>query len=67
MLDELADRLDEGRAREFSQLGQLQLGIDSLGQHGGDEPALQRGVRLAWDHTADYAGREALFAKPYAT
>jgi len=64
VLDELADWLDEGGAREFPQLGQLQLGIDSLGQHGGDEPALQRGVRLEWDHTTDYAGRRAEFGQP---
>src|SRR5262249_36456873 len=47
VLDELADRRDERRLRELTQLGQLHLGIDSLGQHGGDEPALRRGVRLA--------------------
>ena len=55
VLDQLADRLDECRAREFTQLSQLRLGIDPLGQHGGDEPALRRGVRLAWDHVPDYA------------
>ncbi len=50
MLDQLADRLHESSPCELTQLGQLRVGIDSLGQHGGDEPALQRGVRLAWDH-----------------
>ena len=50
VLDELTDRLDERRVRELTQLGQLTLGIDSLGQHRGDEPALERGVRLALGH-----------------
>jgi len=50
VLDELSDRLDERCARELPQFGQLVLGIDSLSQHGGDEPTLQRGVRLALDH-----------------
>ena len=50
VLDELADRLDEGGVRELSQLRQLVLGIDTLSQHGDDEPALERGVRLALDH-----------------
>ena len=50
MLDDLPDGLDEGSAREFSQLAQLRLGVDSLGQHGCDEPPLECGVRPAWDH-----------------
>src|SRR6266540_1870919 len=50
MLDQRPDRLDERGSRELPQLGQLVLGIDSLSQHGGDEPTLQRGVRLALDH-----------------
>jgi hypothetical protein len=49
-LDELADGLDESRARELTQLAELCLGVDSLGQHGDDEPALERGVRLVLDH-----------------
>ncbi len=50
VLDGRPDRLDERRARKLPQLGQLVVRIDSLGQHGCDEPALQRGIRLAWDH-----------------
>src|SRR6266498_177691 len=50
VLDQRPDRLDERGSRELPQLGQLVLGIDSLSQHGGDEPTLQRGVRLALDH-----------------
>ncbi|MEN3313327.1 MAG: N-succinyldiaminopimelate aminotransferase [Actinomycetota bacterium] len=50
VLDELPDRLDEGCVRELTQLGQLPHGIDSLGQHRDDEPALERGVRLALGH-----------------
>ena len=61
MLDEVPDRLDKRRSRELSQLTELSLGIDSLGQHGCDKPALQRGVRLAWDHELDYARRRAEF------
>src|SRR5439155_12156185 len=57
VLDHLSDGFDEGRSRKLTQLGELRFGIDSLGQHGGDEPALRRGIRLAWDHTTDYAGR----------
>jgi hypothetical protein len=64
VLDELGNRLDEGRSREFTQLGELILGIDALGQHGCDEPALRRGVRLAWDHELDYARRRAEFGQP---
>jgi hypothetical protein len=52
VLDELADRFDERRSRQFPELCQLVVGIDSRGQHGNDEPALRRGVRLAWDHPA---------------
>ena len=50
VLDDLPDRLDERGVREFPQLGQLLLLVDSLSQHCDDEPALQRGVRLASDH-----------------
>jgi len=50
VLDDRSDRLDERRARKLVQLGQLVVGIDSLGQHRCDQPALQRGIRLAWDH-----------------
>src|SRR5205807_2425664 len=57
MLDERPDRLDERGARELSQLGQLTLRIHSLSQHRGDEPTLQRGVRLALDHDLNYAGK----------
>jgi succinyl-diaminopimelate desuccinylase len=51
VLDGLADGLDEGCARKLPQLRQLVVGIDSLGQHCCDEPALQRGLRLAGNHT----------------
>jgi succinyldiaminopimelate transaminase len=50
MLDELPDGFDECRVRELSQLGQLGFLLDTLGQHGNDEPTLQRRVRLALDH-----------------
>jgi N-succinyldiaminopimelate aminotransferase len=50
VLHQLADRLDEGCIRELAQLGQLLLCVHSLGQHGHDEPALERGVRLALAH-----------------
>ena len=50
MLDELPDGFDECRVRELSQLGQLGFRLDTLGQHGDDEPTLQRRVRLALDH-----------------
>ena len=36
--------------RELSQLGELVFGVHALSQHGDDEPALQRGVRLAVGH-----------------
>jgi succinyldiaminopimelate transaminase len=50
VLHQFAHGLDERRSRELAQLAQLVLGVDSLSQHGGDEPTLQRGVRLALDH-----------------
>ena len=50
MLKELPDRFDDGGPRKLSQLSQLSVGIDSLSQHGGDEPTLRQGVRLALDH-----------------
>ena len=50
MLYELPDGFDECRVRELSQLGQLGFLLDTLGQHGNDEPTLQRRVRLALDH-----------------
>ena len=57
MLYDLTNGLDERGACEFSQLAQLVLGVDSLSQHGGDEPTLQRGVRLALDHDCNYGAR----------
>ena len=60
MLDDLSDRLDERCARELPQLVQLVLGVGSLSQHGGDEPTLQRGVRLALDHGLDYAREQRI-------
>src|SRR6185503_7610108 len=59
MLHELVDRLDERCPGEPSKLGQLGFGVDSLGQHGDDEPTLERGVRLALDHETDYAANWA--------
>jgi len=47
VLNELADRLDEGGPRELPQLCELPARIDSLSQHGGDEPALERRLGLA--------------------
>jgi succinyldiaminopimelate transaminase len=58
VLDDLADRFDEGGMRKLSQLGQLVVRIDSLGQHGCDEPALQRGIRLACDHDHHYGAMQ---------
>src|SRR5205823_11774687 len=59
VLDQLSDRLHECRECELPQLGELVPRIDSLGQHGGDEPALECGIRLALDH-----GRIMPGAKP---
>jgi succinyldiaminopimelate transaminase len=50
MLDELPDRLDESGSPELAQLAELRLRIDPLCQHGDDERALERGVRLALAH-----------------
>ena len=51
-LDERRDGLDAGRPRQLADLGELLLGIGSLGQDGDDEPALRfrprGGIGLAW-------------------
>ena len=41
MLDDAADRLDAGGARELLDLGQLVVGVRSLSQNREDEPALR--------------------------
>ena len=48
MLDDGADRLDAGGARELVDLGQLFVRIRTLSQHREDEPAL--GLRGTWNH-----------------
>ncbi len=50
VLNHLCDRVDECCTRQLSQLRKLIHGIYSLSQYGDDEPALQRGVRLAGRH-----------------
>ncbi|HZT45845.1 MAG TPA: succinyl-diaminopimelate desuccinylase [Gaiellaceae bacterium] len=54
MLDEPADRLDTGRARELDELGELVVCVHSLPEHGEDEPALgleaRNGVGLSHRH-----------------
>ena len=50
-LDELADRLDSGGARELAQLSELVGFVDPRSQHGDDESPLRLrargGIRLA--------------------
>jgi hypothetical protein len=50
VLDELSDRLDPRGARELLQFRELALRVDSLREHGDDEPTLGvgsgRGIRL---------------------
>jgi hypothetical protein len=48
VLDDAADRLDARRTGEFLDLGELLVGVHSLGQNREDEPAL--GLRRTWDH-----------------
>ena len=50
VLDRPADRDHSGRARELLDLGELLGGIDALGQHCEDEPALR--LRGTWNHRA---------------
>jgi hypothetical protein len=53
-LDELAYRLDSGRARQLTQLVELVLLVDPRSQHGDDESSLRLrargGIRLALSH-----------------
>ena len=53
VLHDAADRLDAGRARELLDLGELVVGIGSLGQDREDEPALR--LRGTWNHRGHYA------------
>ena len=50
MLHRPADRDHSGRPRELLDLGELLGGIDALGQHCEDEPALR--LRGTWNHRA---------------
>src|SRR3954465_14267830 len=63
VLRQLADRLDSGRARELTELGEPLLGLDALRQDCENESALRRGagrrIGLAMGHRPDYAaGRQ---------
>ena len=51
MLDDAADRLDARGARELLDLGQLVVGIRSLGQHREHEPALRLGGAIVESST----------------
>ena len=59
MLNDVADRLHPGRARELTELRQLVFGIDALREDGDEEPALELGARRLGGrvslHSADYA------------
>ena len=63
VLDDAADRLDARRARELLDLGELVVGVRSLGQNREDEPAL--GLRGTWNHRAimPAAGRSPILAQ----
>jgi hypothetical protein len=59
VLDELADRLDPGGARELAELGELLPPVDTFREHPDDEPALRLRpggrIGLAHGHARDYA------------
>ena len=59
VLDDVADRLDAGSARELAELRELVFGIDALREDGDEEPALELGARRLGGrvslHFADYA------------
>ena len=50
MLDDFSDRLDERGPRQLAELAEFRIRIHPRCQHGDDEPALERGVRLPLDH-----------------
>jgi hypothetical protein len=56
VLDQLADRLDQGRPRQLAKLGQLLLRV--LRMDGDEEPALGLDDRRSLRHAGDYAAEE---------
>src|SRR5205823_6939900 len=71
VLDELRDRLDARSASELAELRQLVVGIDALGQHREDEPALglaaRRRFRLTRCHGPNYASLSLLRLTTHVT